>query len=270
MEAFKYALSSADAAPATAPILLQGTVCENLRAAAKLGYSAIEVHTREDAPLPYEEIAATAEACGVGVAMVVTGRLNTEGGLSLLDESPHAAAAALEGMRRYANMAQRLGAGLVVGWVRGNIPPGGSAAKYLARLAETLRQVCLYAQSKGVPVNLEVINRYEVNTLNTAAETLAFLQQHDIPNCFIHLDTFHMGIEEADPVAAIELCRGRLGYFHVADNTRGYPGSGQFNFAALLNALRRTGYTGYVSVECLPKPTAATAAKQAIQHLRAL
>ena len=76
-----------------------------------------------------------------------------------------------------------------------------------------------------------------------------------------------MNIEEADMCAAIRLCGHRLGYLHVADNTRTYPGSGALDFKAILKALEDIHYTGFVTVECLPQPDRETAAKKAIEHL---
>ena len=79
MKQWKIAVSSADAAPLTAPILMIGDVASNLRKAGALGFQAIEVHTREDAVLDYEGIAKAAEESGCKVGMIITGRLNTEG-----------------------------------------------------------------------------------------------------------------------------------------------------------------------------------------------
>lgn len=97
-----------------------------------------------------------------------------------------------------------------------------------------------------------------------------FLEKYQLDNCYVHLDTFHMGIDECDPVEAIRLCRGKLGYFHLADNSRRYPGSGQFDFSCILNALEEIGYDGYLSVECLPWPTGEEAAQRALMFLKDL
>lgn len=270
MKNWKYALSSADDAPETAVILLKGSIEENLEKAAALGYDAIEVHTREDVELDYDAIRAAEARTGVKVAMVITGRLNTEGGCSLCADEPYIVSAALEGMRRYIDMAQKLRADIVIGWVKGNVPKGGNRRKYLERLAASLRILNDYSKARGVKLNLEVINRYEVNIFTTAEETMSFLEQYQLDNCYAHLDAFHMGIDECDPVAAIRRCKGRLGYFHLADNSRQYPGSGQFDFGKMLAALEEIGYDGYLSVECLPLPSSQEAAKRGLAHMKAV
>jgi sugar phosphate isomerase/epimerase len=155
-----------------------------------------------------------------------------------------------------------------VGWVKGSVPKGGDREKYLDRLAKNLRILAAYGADRGVPLNLEVINRYETNILNTAEETLSFLDTHALNNCFVHLDSFHMGIEETDMSAAIGRCGSRIGYVHLADNTRGYPGSGSFDFRGILGALDEAGYGGWLSVECLPDPSGPLAAERAIAFLK--
>jgi sugar phosphate isomerase/epimerase len=270
LKQWKLAVSSADEAPNTAPILLQGDICNNLREAARLGYDAIEVHTRETADLNYSAIAQTVKECGTKICMVITGRLNTEGRCNLIDDAPYITKAAMEGMKQYIDMAQKFHADLVVGWVKGNIPPGGKRDKYMDRLAKHLRELADYGAERNVKLNLEVINRYEVNVFTTAEETMGFLEHYKIDNCYVHLDTFHMGIDECDPVTAIQRCKGKLGYMHFADNSRRYPGSGQFDFQRILKTLDEIGYEGYLSVECLPEPDGQTAAEKASVFLKKL
>ena len=268
MRTWKFAISTADEAPATAPILLQGSVEHNLQMAAQLGYDAIEVHTREDAELDYQTIMNASKCYGAKVAMVITGRLNTEGKCSLMADEPYIISATMAGMRQYIDMAKTLGADLVIGWVKGNIPQGGKREKYIARLAKNLQILNDYSKELGVRLNIEVINRYETNVFTTADEVMTFLETYPLDNCYAHLDTFHMGVEECDPVAAIRRCGNRLGYLHLADNSRRYPGSGQFDFKKLLRALNEIDYKGYLSIECFPFPNPEIAATRAIAYLK--
>jgi len=270
MKDWKYAVSSAEDAPSTAPILFCGDICTNMQAAGKLGYSAIEVHIRETADIDYDAIAKTQMESGTKVGMIITGRLNTEGKVNLMDDIPYITDAAIEGMKKYIDIASKLHADIVVGWIKGNIPAGGIRAKYLNRLAHNLKILAEYAMDKNVKINLEVINRYEVNVFTTCREIVDFLDAYDLNNCYIHLDTFHMNIDETNPVEAIQLAGSRLGYFHLADNSRRYPGSGQLDFVKLIKTLEDIGYDGYLSVECLPYPSGEEAARRAIKYLKSL
>jgi sugar phosphate isomerase/epimerase len=266
---WRYACSTAKEAPNTAPILLRGDICTNLVKAAELGYQAIEVHMRETTHLDIPAIRKVMDQTGVRICNIVTGRLNTEGKVNLIDDVPYIEAAAMNGMKQYIDMASALDADIIIGWAKGNIPAGGMRSKYMDRLAQNLTELNNYAKNRRVKINLEVINRYEVNIFTTCAELVEFLDTYQLNNCYIHLDTFHMNIDEEDPVAAIHLAGKRLGYFHLADSTRKYLGSGQLDFQKILLALEDIHYQGYLSVECLPYPTGEEAAARSIAFLKA-
>ena len=268
MRQWNYSVSSADSAPATAPLLLMGSPEANLETASKLGYRAIEIHTREDEMQDISSVREAMERCGVAISAIVTGRLNTEGGCDLMSDKPYVTEACINGLMKYIDLAEMMSTDIILGWARGKVPAGGDRAKYMSRLARNLKTLDRYAGDKGVRIMIEVINRYEINTFNTADELMGFLEEYDLPNCFAHLDAFHMGIDEVDPYEAIRRCGKRLGYFHLADNSRKYPGSGQFDFAKLLETLEDTDYEGYLSVECLPWPDHIQAAERALQFMR--
>ena len=112
----------------------------------------------------------------------------------------------------------------------------------LARVAEK-------ARAAGVTLNLELVNRFESNLLNTVAQGLAFIRDTGSDNIFVHLDTFHMNIEEADPARAIRLAGDQIGYFHIGESNRGYLGSGTINFDTVFDALIDVGYADCISFE---------------------
>jgi D-psicose/D-tagatose/L-ribulose 3-epimerase len=112
-----------------------------------------------------------------------------------------------------------------------------------------LTRVAEHARASGVTLNLEVVNRFESNLLNTTAQGLAFIRDTGMDNIFLHLDTFHMNIEEADPAQAIRSAGDRLGYFHIGESNRGFLGSGTVNFPAIFDVLVETGYDDYITFE---------------------
>jgi len=112
-----------------------------------------------------------------------------------------------------------------------------------------LRRVAERARAAGVTLNLEIVNRFETNLLNTAAQGLAFIRDTGMENIFLHLDTFHMNIEEADPAKAIRIAGNSLGYFHVGESHRGYLGDGSIDFPAIFDALVEIGYDDFVTFE---------------------
>jgi D-psicose/D-tagatose/L-ribulose 3-epimerase len=112
-----------------------------------------------------------------------------------------------------------------------------------------LGRVADRARSSGVTLNLEIVNRFESNLLNTAAQGLAFIRDAGSANIYLHLDTFHMQIEEADPAKAVLMAGDKLGYFHVGESHRGYLGTGTIRFAPIFDALVQIGYDDFVTFE---------------------
>ncbi len=105
------------------------------------------------------------------------------------------------------------------------------------------------AAELGITLGLEVVNRYETNLFNTARTALRFLDDVDRANVGIHLDTYHMNIEEADFAAPVRACEDRLVYVHVGESHRGYLGSGTIPFEPFFRALAEIGYDGPLTFE---------------------
>ena len=131
-------------------------------------------------------------------------------------------------------------------WQKYQVPP--TDAGY-ANAVSGIREAAQAARAKGVTLAVEVVNRFESNLLNTAAQAIRFVDAVGEDNVGIHLDSFHMHIEEADAAAAIRTCGARLRYFHVNENHRGYVGTGSIDFAPMFRALVAIGYAGPISFE---------------------
>jgi D-psicose/D-tagatose/L-ribulose 3-epimerase len=99
-----------------------------------------------------------------------------------------------------------------------------------------------FAKAADVDLVLELVNRFETNLLNTTAQGLKFLKDTGSDHVRLHLDTFHMNIEEANPAAAIRLAGDKIGYFHVGESTRGYLGDGVIDFDRIFDALLDINY----------------------------
>lgn len=125
-----------------------------------------------------------------------------------------------------------------------------------ANAVSVIRDLAREGKTLGINLGLEAVNRYETNLLNTGAQALRFIDDVGEDNVYVHLDTFHMNIEESDPVGAIELCGERLGYFHVNENQRGYLGSGTIAFAPQFRALARIGYDKTIAFEAFSSSAA--------------
>jgi D-psicose/D-tagatose/L-ribulose 3-epimerase len=118
-----------------------------------------------------------------------------------------------------------------------------------ANVVATLKDLAVEAAGKDMTLGLEVCNRYETNVINTAADALRLADDIGADNVLIHLDTYHMNIEEDDFVRPVLLVGDRLGYVHIGENHRGYLGSGHLDFTSFFHALAAIDYQGPITFE---------------------
>ena len=112
-----------------------------------------------------------------------------------------------------------------------------------------LARLAAKAKASGITLGLEAVNRYESNLINTGRQAMEIIAATGADNIVVHLDSYHMNIEEGDFAAAIEACGKKLGYFHVGESHRGYLGTGSVDFRTIFRTLARTGYAGPITFE---------------------
>jgi D-psicose/D-tagatose/L-ribulose 3-epimerase len=137
-------------------------------------------------------------------------------------------------------------------WQKYLVPPTDAGYR---NAVSGIREVAKEARGKGVTIAVEVVNRFESNLFNTAAQAIRFVDAVAEDNVGIHLDTFHMHIEEPDAAAAIRVCGPRLRYFHVNENHRGYLDAGSIDFAPVFRALVAAKYEGVIAFEAFSSST---------------
>ena len=250
------------------PVLLGGVLPENLSSLSTLGYDALELHWGNPSQINLAGIASACKNLGIVVSAFATGRAYVQEGLSLIHDDEAIRKAAIKRLFDFTDAAEPFNATVIIGCIRGNLKAQEDSEFYFDRLAQSTRLVADYARDKGVPLVFEAINRYENNYLNTAADTLAFIKNYDLPNTKILLDTFHMNIEDADMAEAILCCGKMVGYIHFADSNRLYPGAGHINFKEIVHALKAIDYCGFISAECLPLPDSGTAIQKWIKGVK--
>lgn len=116
-------------------------------------------------------------------------------------------------------------------------------------LVINLWKLAEYAQSHGVVLCVEPLNRFETSFLNLADQVIEVVDQINHPACQIMLDTFHMNIEEQSLGNAIRKVGSRLKHVHACENDRGAPGSGHVPWKEVANALKDINYAGPVVIE---------------------
>ncbi len=110
------------------------------------------------------------------------------------------------------------------------------------RSVESMQEVMKTAEKEGVTVCVEAVNRFESPLINTAAEAIRYADMVNSPNIGIHLDAYHMNIEENNIGDAIRLVGKRLRHFHTGENNRNIPGRGHIDWNEIFGALKEIDY----------------------------
>ena len=118
-----------------------------------------------------------------------------------------------------------------------------------ALVVKNLKVLAKYAEAKGVTICIEPLNRFETDFLNTCDQGLRLVRAVNSPAVKLHLDTFHMNIEEKNQAAAIKKAGKLLGHFHACGSDRGTPGGDHIAWPAIVKALKAVGYNGDVVIE---------------------
>jgi len=115
--------------------------------------------------------------------------------------------------------------------------------------ANVLRQVADHAAEHGILIGLEPVNRYETYLVNTCEQALKLRELIGRDNVKVHLDTYHMNIEEKDFYEATVRAGEHLIHYHLCENDRGIPGTGQVDWDGIFRALAEIGYRGNAALE---------------------
>ncbi|RJG41120.1 sugar phosphate isomerase/epimerase [Mesorhizobium sp. DCY119] len=129
--------------------------------------------------------------------------------------------------------------------------------RFLERAAKT-------ARTYGVKIGIESRNRYETHLINRGVDAARIIERIGAENIFIHLDTYHMHIEEESFAAGFEAAAPYLGYVQVSEANRGVPGRGMLSWDAAFKAMADIGYEGPITLESMSRVDADIANKSAM------
>jgi 5-keto-L-gluconate epimerase len=248
--------------------VLRRRFADTIKQAGQIGFDAVELHIPDPGEVDAGAIRQVCHAASVSVSSIGTGLAFVRDGLTLTSNDEAVRSKALIRLQAFIELAGELGCVLIVGLVRGQVRDVGDQVTFKQALVAALTTCLPLAERHGVTLVLEAVNRYESDTLNTIAECVAFIGGFRSDHLKVHIDTFHMNIEEDRIGASIEAAGPYIGHVHVADSNRHYPGRGHYDFRETIMALKKVGYTGALSVECLSLPSPDEAARGAHAFLR--
>ena len=129
---------------------------------------------------------------------------------------------------------------------RTGLPP--SEAEY-DNVARVLTAAAKHAKAHGLLFGIEPVNRYETHLLNTGLQARQMIERIGADNMFIHLDTYHMNIEEKGAGNGILDAREHLKYIHLSESDRGTPGCGTCDWDEIFATLAAIGFKGGLAME---------------------
>jgi D-psicose/D-tagatose/L-ribulose 3-epimerase len=227
----------------------------------KLGYDGVEVPMFDADQKKYAALGKKLDGLGLE-RTVVTVRTQADNPIS---SDPKVRTAGVEANRQALDCCHALGAKVLAGPFHsalGFFTGAGRTADEWKWGVEGMRKVAEHAEKAGVTLAIEYLNRFECYFLTCAADTARFVVEVGHPRCRMMYDTFHANIEEKDITAAIRSCAEQTVHVHISENDRSTPGAGHVHWKETFDALKATGYDGWLMVEAfglaLPELAAAT------------
>jgi hydroxypyruvate isomerase len=224
---------------------------ERMKIASELGYRAVEFWDWRDKDLA--AIAQTAAERDLAIAAMSGNRRH-----SLID--PAEREGLIEEMMQVFGAAQRLHCRHVM-MLSDVLEADGSAAparslsdeEKVASIADGLRELAGWARNSGVALLLEPLNTaldHRGCFLDSSELGVRILQHVNSPQVQLLYDIYHMTMMGEDALAEIGKHKSWIGYVHVADKPgRHQPGTGDIDYCAVSELLKRIGYKGFIGME---------------------
>jgi len=114
---------------------------------------------------------------------------------------------------------------------------------------QVFSEVAAYARERNITIAPEPVNRYESYVFTAAHEVLEMIDSIGADNIGLHLDTFHMNIEEQNFYDPIVQAGNRLKHMHITESDRGMLGEGNVHWDDLFRGLAEINYQGPLVLE---------------------
>jgi hydroxypyruvate isomerase len=225
---------------------------DQLKFAADEGFRAWEDNGMKDRPRRQQErLAAAMDRLGIELALIsalrgVWGKINFAGGdQAARDEI-------LEAIRKAVEVAKVVNTKhLVV--VLGMANPKLEMGYQTAAAVELLRQCCDIVAPHDLVMILEPLNQRTNHPgvfLSGSPQAYEICRAVNHPACKILFDIYHQQITEGNLIANIDHCWDEIAYFQAGDNPgRNEPGTGEINYANVLQHIYAKGYRSFVGME---------------------
>lgn len=250
------------------PFVYWDDLAAGCRAAAALGFDAVEVFPPGPDAVDPDALRALLDDTGLSLAAVGTGAGWVKHKLSLTSPDAAVRDKAVAFVQSIMDLAAKFDAPAIIGSMQGKWEGAVTKPVALRYLGSALFKLDERAADLGTTLLYEPLNRYETNLINTLGDGVQFLTGLGTRNVKLLADLYHMNIEETNLADALRSAGPYVGHVHFADSNRRAAGLGHTDFAPIVAALVEIGYTGYLSAEVLPLPDSDVAARTTIASFK--
>jgi D-psicose/D-tagatose/L-ribulose 3-epimerase len=233
--------------------------------AAKMGFDAFEIAVEDPAHFKGDQVGAALRA--TGLRPVICGAFGPS--RDLTHDDPKFRRESLRYIADVLKLCDKWGVKVFAGPMYSAVGkrrqvPADQKKREWDRAVSGLAQAGKMAADHGVTLAIEPLNRFETDLINTSAQVVSLVDQIGQRSVKVHLDTFHMTIEEDSIFEAIKLAGSRLAHIHACENNRGTPGNGLVAWSQVAKGLKAVGYKGDLVIESFTPECLAIAAAAAI------
>ncbi|MCY3772067.1 MAG: sugar phosphate isomerase/epimerase [Gemmatimonadetes bacterium] len=246
-----------------------GSIEETFRFIRSAGYAGVELNLTTELAGRLDDIEDAAQANDLPVVSLLTGSAYEEG-LCLSTPDASIRDRTVERLVEYMETAERFDAVLVIGLLQGLRSDEPDPAVANERIASCLEHVGREAETRGIDIVIEPVNHLQVGFNNSVEEVRRLILCTGSTSLRPMVDTIHMHIEEISPIQPIYDCGAGLRHVHLCESHGGLPGTGRIDFAAVLDALERIGYSHFASVKVYRKAGLCDAVEKSMAYLRGL
>jgi len=214
----------------------------------ELGFDLIEIPLMELEKVDPKACKERLQSADLGVCCSVVLSDRTD----ITSADPSVRKAGVRFLKGCVDASQKMGAKVLSGVIYsalGFFPTEPPSDKHWERSASALREVARYAKDLGLVIGLEPVNRYETFLVNTCEQALRLRGMIGEANVGIHLDAYHMNIEEDEFYGPTVKAGPYLCHYHLSESHRGIPGKGVVDWDGIYKGLADAKYSGVVGLE---------------------
>ncbi len=133
---------------------------------------------------------------------------------------------------------------------------GKSVEQQYASLTEGMKRAADLVAEAKLTLLIEPLNSLVDHPgcfLTSAVEGLKLVKELNLPHVRLLFDIYHEQISRGNIIRTLTEAAPYVAVFHVADNPgRNDPGTGEIDYPNVYQAIRKTGYAGYIGMEYHP------------------